>query len=120
MLKKLSATLGDQSVGRRSWVVRSVQGAWAGGWAAGRWQVGSSRRAGGVGGRQKKKDAAFVSTKSYTKISAMCQNIPQTVLALRGSHGVDLVPGIFPSLWSGSAADLRRSQCSLRSSQPGT
>ena len=32
--------------------------------------------------------------------------IPQTVPAPRGSHGVALVPGIFPSLWSRSAAEL--------------
>ena len=29
----------------------------------------------------------------------------QTVFALRGSHGVAIVPGISPTLWSGSAAE---------------
>ena len=32
--------------------------------------------------------------------------IPQAELAMRGSYGVDLVPGISPSLWSRSAAEL--------------
>ena len=44
-------------------------------------------------------------------VALACQDcglpiVPQTVLALRGSHGVALVPGISPSLWSGSAAEL--------------
>ena len=34
--------------------------------------------------------------------------IPQTVLALRGSHGVALVPGISCTLWSGSTAEPPR------------
>ena len=40
--------------------------------------------------------------------------IPQTVLALRGSHGVDLVPGISSSQSSGAAAELPGSECPLR------
>ena len=36
----------------------------------------------------------------------MIKTISQTELAMRGSYGVDLVPGISPSLWSRSAAEL--------------
>ena len=40
-------------------------------------------------------------------ILTICQHalVAQTVLALRGSHGVALVPGISPILWPGSAAE---------------
>ena len=41
----------------------------------------------------------MVCTNYVVKIFMLRLNIPQTVLALRGSHGVDLVPGI-SHIWS--------------------
>ena len=47
--------------------------------------------------------------KSYEHSGLVWRAIfPQTVLALRGSHGVALVPGISCTLWSGSTAEPPR------------